>query len=150
LILARWLSNNHRHLKITILLFSAFSVIELGANAIFFHYPGNSYYPEGSFRILCLAGLIYSGVCVLYGQHTQLAKRIAEVIYFYLTMSLIILGCIAVQSTPFRPIDQHILNWSEWMHVDLLQLVHWTTTHPIFHTCMRIAYQCLPQEMLAL
>ncbi|MDX2346397.1 MAG: phosphatase PAP2 family protein [Legionella sp.] len=94
--------------------------------------------------ILCL---IYMGVCLLLGQHSRAAKKTREVLYLFLVMAVIAIGSTAIQYTPFKPIDQSILNGSQWMHLDLTALMHWSATHPMLYHSMEVAYDSIPLQM---
>ena len=94
--------------------------------------------------ILCL---IYGGASLQYGGQSQIAKKTREILYLFSCMALIIIACTATQYTPFTPIDQHILEWGEWMHIDLAKLVQWSTTHPVLYFIMEVLYDSLAYQM---
>ncbi len=143
----RRLLADHRHFSIILILFVTCSLIAFGMNALFFHYPGNYYYPYQIPWIFCILCLTYSGAYLQYGEKSEVTKRAGEVLWLFIYMALIIIGCMAIQSTPFNPIDRSILNWSEWMHIDLAELVHWSKAHPVLYRNMEVFYDSISLQM---
>jgi hypothetical protein len=137
----------HRYFAYLVFLFITSAIVALGINATYFHYPGNSYYPDEApwiFFVLCLT---YAGICLLWGKQSLTAQKIREIIYLFFSMALIILGCTAIQYTPFNPIDQTIINWSQWTQLDLTRLLHWSATHPMIYQIMEILYDTVPLQL---
>ena len=62
-------------------------------------------------------------------------------------MALVILGTNAIQYTPFSPIDQRILDWGAWMHIDLARLVAWSTAHATLYKSMAWIYESLTYQL---
>jgi hypothetical protein len=139
------ISNKHIMMVITLSVFC--SIVAFSINAFYYHYPGNAYF---SFHTLWIASslfLIYNGFCILLGKHHHVTLKSLEILYFFFITSLILLGCNAVQYTPFQPIDNHILTWGEWMHIDLAKLVHWSRAHPRLYHGMELMYDSLTLQM---
>ena len=147
MILVRQLFTDHRTFTTIVLLFIVCSSIALGVNATYFHYPGNYYYPKQTPWILMILSLIYGGLCLQYGKDSPATQKIREILFLFLSMALIIIGCTAIQYTPFPPIDKHILEWGQWMHIDLAKLVPGSSTHPTLYHCMDVLYESLAYQM---
>ncbi len=145
--LARQVITDHRFFTTIILLFITCSIIAFTVNATFFHYPGNYYYPAQAPWILGILCLIYMGTWIQSGFGSQAEQKTRQILYLFLSMALIIIGCMSIQYTPFPPIDQHILRWGEWMDIDLATLVHWSATHPLLYKIMNVLYDSIALQM---
>lgn len=91
--------------------------------------------------------LIYFGFCLQYHSAHHITRRIKEVFFLFGSMALIILGTNAIQYTPFPPIDQHIMHWSEWMHIDFVRMLAWSNAHPKLYTSMEFIYESLTYQL---
>jgi membrane-associated phospholipid phosphatase len=145
--LARWAFTHHSFLTILVLLFVTCSATIIIINTLYFHYPGNSYVPNNTIQIILIIGCIYLGCCLQWNKQTALTERLRYTLYLLLTMLLTIIGCTAIQYTPFPPIDALIFNWDKSMHIDLEKLLQWSGEHPFFHQIMATAYTCLSEEI---
>lgn len=150
MILARQLFTDHRLFITIVFLFLVCSSIAFGLNAMLFHYPGNYYYPKEAPFVLGALCLIYFGICIQCGKQSGAAKKIREVLYLFLSMALIIIGCMAIQYTPFPPIDASIVQSSEWMNIDLAKIIHWSKTHPRLYDSLEVFYESIVFQMVYL
>ncbi|MCH9716296.1 MAG: phosphatase PAP2 family protein [Gammaproteobacteria bacterium] len=116
-------------------------------NASYLHYPGNSYLPNNTIQIILIVGFTYLGCRLQWHKQTALTERLRYTFYLLLTMLLIIIGCSAIQYTPFPPIDALVLSWDKSMHINLIKLLQWSGDHPLFHQIMATAYTCLSEEI---
>jgi hypothetical protein len=139
-----------KHILLVVTLSVLCSIMAFSINAFYYHYPGNAYF---SFQTLWVASslfLIYNGFYILLGQHHHVTLKSREILYFFFVMVLVLLGCNAAQYTPFQPIDNHILTWGEWMHIDLAKLIHWSRAHPRLYHGMELMYDSLALQMMYL
>ena len=137
----------HMYFCVIAFLFFSFSIFALSINTIHTHYFGNNYFPVNMFSISTTLLLIYVGFCLQYHSNHHVTRRVKEVFFFFGSMALIILGTNAIQYTPFAPIDQYIIRYSEWMHVDFASIIAWSNDHPTLYRIMEWIYESLTYQL---
>ncbi|PJD91327.1 MAG: hypothetical protein CK424_07315 [Legionella sp.] len=123
------------------------SAVSFACNHWLFHYPGNNYYPESSFRIGITLLLFYIVSYIQTGSSSKCSQIIAHVLAYYGLLALLALLTNAAQYTPFEVIDQSI-SAAEPLH--LLPLVAWTKAHVFFRHILAFIYNSLTYEMVIL
>lgn len=143
----RQFTTGHLFFTVIIFLFSLGCCCAFGVNALYFHYPGNVYYPKEAPWIFCILCLIYLGFYILWGKEASATKRAKHLLYLFLVMALIIVGCMAIQYTPFPPIDQTVLAWHERMCIKFQTLIYWANSHPTLYQTMEALYESIAPQM---
>ncbi len=123
------------------------SFLSLACNHWLFHYPGNNYYPESSFRVGITLLLLYMAAYIQTGRASRLSQITAHLLAYYGLLALLALLTNAAQFTPFEPIDHHIAAFEP---VRLLPLVAWTKHHFFLRNMLAHIYNSLTYEMLVL
>lgn len=124
-----------------------FSCVAILVNHIWYHYPGNNYYPPEGFVLIFIVVLAYLGCYLQWDNNHLLTKFIIEINFFLLVMSIIAFATNAVQFTPFNPIDKNLLKFESYFHIDLNAIMAWTTQRPYFKRILIFAYETLPYQM---
>jgi len=138
---------NHLSFCVVVFLFFSFSTLAFSINATYTHYFGNNYFPLNMVWISTALLLIYFGFCFQYNSVHHVTRRVKEVFFLFGSMALIILGTNAIQYTPFSPIDQHIMHWSAWMHIDFAHIIAWSNAHPTLYKAMEFIYDSLTYQL---
>jgi len=126
------------------------SVLAISINFFYTQYPGNNYFPAHTPYLLLMLTLMYSGCLLQFGQNSQLAAILKEVVCFFLVLSVIALATNAAQYTPFPVIDQQILALEKLLHINYEVLLAWTQTKPDFKKMLECIYNTLPYQMVYL
>lgn len=128
-----------------IILFLSFTAIAV--NFFIYQYPGNNYFPPDTSYLLLTLILMYSGFLLQFGNASQLAAILKEIIFFFLVMSLIALATNAVQYTPFPTIDSYILAFEKSLHINFETLLAWPQKKPLIKKTLEFIYDTLPYQM---
>ncbi len=123
------------------------SVLSFDLNAQIFHYPGNTYFPDGNLQTSFLLSLIYLSIYYQTGWHSRLTQTLTLFVANYVVFAIFSMFANAAQFTPFQPIDQAIINMEPF---DLLPIVIWTKQHPVISSTLAFIYSSLNIEMLIL
>jgi hypothetical protein len=92
--------------------------------------------------LLVLAGLR------LGGDKTPYLNKFTEAIFIlYLVMACIALLTNAVQFTPFSPIDDKLVAIERVFHIDMAEIVAWTSQHRKPQEILAVIYDSLPYQM---
>lgn len=127
-----------------------FATAALLVNSFIYNYPGNNYFPPNTVQIGLPLVLFYIGLIQLFGKDKHITQIGLELIYFFLIMSLIALATNAVQLTPFTPIDQHIVAFEHYFHIDISVMLEWTNRHPTIHLILGFIYDSISNQMSAI
>lgn len=115
------------------------SLIALLINYYLYQYPGNNYFPEGTPILALILLFFYVGLILLFGREARISNAGKELLYFFGIMSIIALATNAVQLTPFKPIDQYIMEFESHLNISLLDIMEWTNQYPN----MKIAFELI-------
>jgi len=127
--------------------FLGFILCTLWINETFYHFPGNRYFPKEAPLFILTLSLIYFGLLITLGNKNIFTQTLGHVVLYLTTTTVIILGCNAIQFTPFEPIDAHIFDWGRWFNFDLVQLMQWTEAHPNVQHILHELYNSLIPQM---
>lgn len=116
-------------------------------NNVFFHFPGNNYFPKDALLVAILLPILLIGCCLQFGKTSLYSQIAQEIIYLFLVMSVIALATNAIQYTPFKPIDQHITQLDSTLHIDIKKIMAWTAEHHWLKKILSIIYDSLPYQM---
>lgn len=123
------------------------SVSSFWFNFFIYQYPGNNYFPDNTLHIALSLILFYTGFLLLLGKNSRFTQSSIELIYFFAVMSIIALATNAVQLTPFPTIDAQIIKFEAKAHINMLQVVAWTYSHPNWYMVLAIIYDSLTYQM---
>ncbi|TAL58927.1 MAG: phosphatase PAP2 family protein [Legionella sp.] len=123
------------------------SLLALIFNHFHSHYLGNNYFPDNMLLLISILIVFNLGLRIYYGPKTEGSRKGMELVFFVLIMSVVAIATIAVQFTPFPPIDHHILQWEHSLHIDMPALMLWTQQHPYFKYVLQCIYDSLPYQM---
>ena len=133
-------------------IFTALLLFFLSLSAIiinFFteNYPGNDYFPPNVLGLGLVLLFIYGGLLIQFDSKSPPIKQMHSVMVFYLIMCSIAFATNAVQYTPFRTIDQSIINIEQSLHIDIQAILSWTNQHPMLLRVLAFTYDSLPYQM---
>ena len=137
----------NKYFTVLVTTFFFLSLAAFWINNHYFQYPGNTYFSFEALWVGSILLFIYSGCCLQFGTQSQTARKAREVFHLFSIMALILLGCNAIQYTPFTPIDQRIIDWGQWMNIDLTQLVRFSHKHPKLYQSMDFMYDSMALQM---
>lgn len=129
------------------ILLTLLSITAITVNYFGNHYPGNNYFPPNVFSLAIVLLLTYGGFIIQFGQTSQLAAGVKEIIYFFIVMSILALATNAAQLTPFQPIDKQISTVELSLSINIQTIVDWTNTKPVFKSLLEFIYDTLPYQM---
>lgn len=132
----------YQSLAMLLLSLSAFAV-----NHLFYHYPGNLYWPPGGVLMILNALLFYVGFFLWQGRDGRMTQIAKDMIYYVSFLGLVVLATNAVQYTPFPAIDQHILAFELWLHVDTRACMMWAHEKPSFIAVLEWVYASLTDQL---
>ena len=138
-----------QRLKGPALILFGFSTAAIALNTLIYQFPGNSFVRFNALPVMVFLFINLALLLPMLGIKIITKKIVLECLLFFLVCVLIILGATAIQYTPFRPIDAHILAWEKAMHMNLLPMVIWTNHHPLIHLGLAQIYDLLELEMIA-
>ncbi len=124
-----------------------FSFIVIGINALYFKFPGNNYFPPHATIIGFTVLLMWCGCSLQFGSNHKFSKTSKELVYFFLIMALIALTTVAVQFTPFTPIDQSIVDLEVLLGFKMEVILQWTAEHPKLNHLLAFIYDTIPEQM---
>lgn len=123
------------------------SCIAFLVNHFIYHFPGNTFFPENFMTIPFVLLFLNIGISILFEPNSMARKIGKELIYFVLIMSLIAFATDAIQLTPFEPIDNYILPFEEFFHIDMPKILSWTNEHQHFKLILGLSYDSLVLQM---
>lgn len=123
------------------------SMVLFTINYLLFNYQGNDYFPSVTFSIGLSLVLILAGLKLQFQHATILERMIKEALVYFMVMAVIALFTNAIQLTPFKPIDKHIMRFENLMSFDLVKLMAWTAQHEYFHTLLDFIYKTIAVQM---
>lgn len=116
-------------------------------NIIYFHYPGNNYFPTDSAMIFLILILMYSGAILQFGRQSKTASIFLEIIYFFLVICIIAYATNSVQLTPFPIIDPYIISVETVIGIHIDKVLVWVDQHLILKNILTYAYETLAIQM---
>ncbi len=125
----------------------ALSFVVFLVNSLFYHFPGNNYFPENVLLFVLFIILLNLGLRLCFLKNSTPCLIGKEFFYFLGVMSLIALATNAVQLTPFPPIDAQIIALEAKSYIHMNAILIWTNTHPQFKSLLTIIYDSLPYQM---
>lgn len=123
------------------------SSLAIAINSVYYHYPGNNYFPPATPFIALTFILMYCGALLQTGRTSKLTQGLKETGYFFLVMSSIALATNAAQYTPFPPIDKQIATFESSLGIHLQNIVAWTHSKPMLRQLLAMTYDTLPWQM---
>ncbi|GGI77179.1 membrane protein [Legionella impletisoli] len=123
------------------------SIIALLVNQLFYQYPGNTYINTNTIAVGIILIFCWTGSALQFGVHKKLTNIFKEVFFFYLVLVVISLASTAVQFTPFNPIDEHIMDFETALHINLEEIIAWTSQHPVFKEFLAYCYDTLSLQL---
>ncbi len=135
------------YLFVLAVLLALLSSIAQLINHLVYHFPGNNYFPPQFPGLALIIFLIYYGLRLYFGKSHLYTARGLELIYLFMTMSLIAFASNAIQLTPFPPIDTSLNAFEQKLGINLLQWMHWTTEYPYFYKLLNLIYASLAYQM---
>jgi hypothetical protein len=124
-----------------------FSSVVLLVNTFYYHFSGNTYFPENGLLVALVLTISKLGLLIAVDKDCQLQKAGTELIYFFGVMALIALASNAIQLTPFSPIDKYIVRFESHFNLHLTILMEWTNTHILLKAILIRIYDTLPWQM---
>lgn len=125
----------------------ALSFVILWVNSLFYHFPGNNYFPDNVLLFALFLILLNVGLKICFVKNSAPCLIGKELSYFFGVMLLIALATNAVQLTPFSPIDAQIVTFEAKIHINMNALLIWTNAHPQFKSLLTLIYDSLPYQM---
>jgi membrane-associated phospholipid phosphatase len=116
-------------------------------NVIFYHYPGNNYFPPDTPYIAAILLIIYIGFSIQVGSTSQPTKIAKEIIILFVLMSILAILTNAVQYTPFYPIDHKIILFEQSLHINLNAIIAWTNGYPAIKKGLVVIYDSLTMQL---
>jgi hypothetical protein len=135
------------YLTLAIITLLTLSSVALGINFCIYRYPGNDYYPPDTLYIALSLCLIYVGFFLQFGKESNSTQIAKEMIYFFLIMALLAFATNAIQYTPFPTIDQHLLTFETFCHVNTPAMLAWIHAKPMIKGCLEYIYNSLDYQM---
>jgi PAP2 superfamily len=126
------------------------SFIALLVNSLWYHFPGNNYFPENGILCALFVTLLHLGMRLCFVKNSKACLISKELFYFFGIMSLIALATNTIQLTPFFPIDRQIVALETTIQINMSAILVWTNAHPLFKNLLVIIYDSLPYQMSAL
>ncbi len=123
------------------------SAIALIANYSIYKFPGNDYFPPGSFVIAAILILIWLGTYLLFGKNSSFYQIMRELVYFFLLFAVIALATDAVQFTPFKPIDNYLIRIDKALGIELENIITWLANKPLLKMILGLSYDSLVLQM---
>lgn len=111
-----------------------------------FHFSGNNYYPDDSFKISILLVLLYLAAYVQWSNISKITQVLKLTVAYYGILAILALFTNAAQYTPFTPIDHTII--THWEFLDTLPFVAWTKHHSALRHILAFLYNSLSYEMI--
>lgn len=135
------------HIIVLMIVCVLLSILSFHLNARIFHYPGNTYFPDGNLQTSFILSLIYLAIYFQTGWHSRLTQTMTLFVGYYIVFAILSMFANATQYTPFAPNDQTILKMEPF---NLLAIVAWTKQHPMLEAILVQAYNSLSIEMIVL
>ena len=123
------------------------SLFATGVNFFSTQYPGNNYFPPHTFFIGLILLLIYTGCLIQFGQTSIQASQSKDLMLLLLVMSVIAFATNAAQYTPFKTIDQSIINIEQSLHISVKAILSWSNHQPFLQKILIFAYNSLLYQM---
>lgn len=123
------------------------SGVGLAINATITHYPGNNHCPPAVGVCFIIILLIYAGSWLQFGLKSAWTKRIQTFIFFFLVITVLLIATNAIQFTPFKPIDPALMAINDALGINLLDIIHWTNTHPCIKSMLEATYKSLTYQV---
>ncbi|KTC86678.1 phosphatase PAP2 family protein [Legionella brunensis] len=123
------------------------ATVAMAINYFFFKFPGNNYFPPDVFLIAVMLFLAFIGSYLQFGKESMAVKMTRELIYYFLVMCVIAFATNAIQYTPFTPIDDLLVSLEASIHINIVDIVTWTVSHPRFTQILVHIYDSLPYQM---
>lgn len=123
------------------------SCIIIGINTLYYKFPGNNYFPPHATIIGVTVLLMWCGSTLQFGRKHKISNTLKELVYFFMVMSIIALTTVAVQFTPFSPIDQSIVDLEVFLGFKMEVVLQWTAEHPRLNHLLATIYDSLPEQM---
>lgn len=122
-------------------------------NAEVTRFTGNNYFSPAVtiafLFVVTIMPLIELGVFLYYRDHSHPYKLFArEVLYFYLTIAVIIIATNAVQLTPFAPIDPLLIKIDRALGFDQAQWMKWVAGIPWLHNVLVLGYASIKYQLI--
>lgn len=123
------------------------SVIALVINDIYYHYPGNDYFPVSVLQAGIYLLVILLSIQFTFGKQNYIYQLVFSIFSLFLVMAAIALLTNGVQFTPFKPIDGYLIEFEAFFHIDMVSIVAWTASYPWLKTILDMIYNSLPYQM---
>lgn len=139
-----------------VLLCIAIGSVVFALNALYFHYPIALLFATHITLSNRYAAAVLTALCLLflfYGMYIRKESPWASAfiwgigLFFWCVVANLILAN-AIQATPFKPIDAHLLSLDRDLDFHTAALMTWTHDHPIIHHLFKISYSLITIELM--
>ena len=128
-------------------LISLLSILALIINHCTYQYPVNNYFPPNTFSMLLSLILLYLGSILQFGKDSRVTRAGLELLFLFGIMSLVALATNATQLTPYPTIDDKIEAIELYFHINMIQIIGWTSHHSLFKNILGFIYDSLNYQM---
>jgi len=126
------------------------SVLAFCVNLYVYKYPGNNYFPPNVINLFIILLLIYVGCVLLFGKKSTSLAYVVEITRLYVIFSIIALATSAVQYSPFKPIDNYIVQFEHLLNIDLVKIIAAVHDYSFVNYILKISYDSLTYQMVFL
>jgi hypothetical protein len=135
---------------ITAFFICSLATVAYAVNFLFYRFPGNNYFPSGTYLIAIVLLLTLIGGSLQFGKNSLFVQIMHEIFCFFLVLVVVAFATNAIQYTPFKPIDKHLIDIEASIGIDLQVIVAWTASHPRLQLILAYIYDSLHLQMSVL
>lgn len=117
------------------------------ANYFVYEYPGNNYLPPEYGVVIIILLLFYIGCRIQFRNNNRITQIAVQLIGFYGVISCIAFCTNGIQYTPFALIDPLLIDIELFFGFDLVHLMDWLQTYPLFKFILAVCYDSLAYQI---
>lgn len=135
---------------INYLLILVFATAILITNHYYWHYPKVNYVLDGAGGLFFLLFFCTLGAFLVFGKNARATQILLYVTLYHMIVSLIMYATIAIQLTPFDPIDAELLKMDIGLHYDTVMILNKLSEYEWARKILCKAYNFVNVELLFL
>ena len=126
-----------------------FSILAFMINLVVYRFPGNNYFFYTPIINLIMLLLIFAALSYKLGVTVISREAIIEYCIYVLFVMVLVFSSTAIQYTPFKPIDHHIIALEKWLHISGKDYITWLHQHGVLLQQFETIYQVIGLELIA-
>ena len=130
--------------------FFCFSIMAIMVNDLVYEFPGNNYFFYTPIISLALLFLSFTALSYKLGLTIVSKEAAIEYCIYIIFVMILTFSSNAIQYTPFKPIDHHIIALEQWLHLNGPAYMSWIYQQGALQQNFEYLYQIIGLELLAL